>query len=147
MTPPHAHTALQVWFNSGLFANRTAGVPGVQGAGITGAQGIGVSAPIAAAVAAATCGFAIEEHIPKDVKFFIGTLSIIVAIGTPPANARFSGVTISVEGAAPKLQAHAAPAQTQKAIFRILRTDIQIYIVPASILIARLSGTVCRSLS
>ena len=36
-------------------------------------QGIGVSTPRAAAVAAATVGFAIELHIPNGMMFTIGT--------------------------------------------------------------------------
>lgn len=116
MTPPQAQDAFPFWFKIGLFAKRMAGVPGVHGDGMTGRQGIGVIVPIAAAVAAATCGFAIEEHNPKGMIFFIGMLSIIVATGAPPANTRFSGVTVSAAAAVPKLQAQTAPAQTQKAI-------------------------------
>ena len=65
MTPPYTHISLLVLFRSGLLHTRTVGAPGTQGAGVTGVQGIGVSAPIAAAVAAATAGLARLEHIPK----------------------------------------------------------------------------------
>ena len=50
----------------------TVGDPGAQGAAVTGTQGIGVKTPNAAAVAAATCGFAMEVHIPKGMILTIG---------------------------------------------------------------------------
>jgi hypothetical protein len=56
----------------GMFARRTVGAPVTQGAGITGRQGMGVSTPRAAAVAAATAGFAIELHIANGMMFTIG---------------------------------------------------------------------------
>ena len=84
---------------------------------MTGMQGIGCKTPNADAVAAETCGFARDEHMPKGMIFFMGIKSIIVAIGGPPESTLFSGVTMSTEGVIPKLQAHVAPAHTQKAIF------------------------------
>ena len=69
--------------NAGAEPIRTAGEPGVQGAGVTGKHGIGVRTPRAAAVAAATAGFAGEIHIPKGATFVIGLLSRTVAAGTP----------------------------------------------------------------
>lgn len=104
--------ALQSLFSAGLFPIKTLGEPGAQGADISGIQGIGVSTPNAAAVAAATVGFAMELHMPKGWMFFIGTKSTIVAAGFPSANVRFSGVTMSGVGTAPKLQAHMAPRHT-----------------------------------
>ena len=63
ITPPQLHISLLVWFSAGLFPIRTVGHPGAQGAVITGIQGIGVSAPMAAAVAAATCGLDMDIHL------------------------------------------------------------------------------------
>jgi len=57
--PPQAHIHLALLMRAGIFITFT-WPPGAQGAVITGIQGIGVSAPIAAAVAEATVGFAID---------------------------------------------------------------------------------------
>ena len=66
----------------------------------------------AAAVAEATVGFAKEEHMPKGMIFFIGTLSMMVAAGMLEVRTLFSGVTTRLEGAAPKVHWHMAPMQT-----------------------------------
>lgn len=89
--------------------------PGAQGAGMTGTQGIGVRTPSAAAVAAATVGFAMDEHIPKGGMFLIGMLSIMVAAGAP-TRVWFSGVTMSALGATPNEQLIIAPAVTSLGI-------------------------------
>ena len=75
--------------------------PGDQGATTTGIHGMGVSTPMAAAVAAATCGFACVLHIPNGGMFTMGRLSITVAAGTSPPLARFTGKTVSTPGARP----------------------------------------------
>ena len=49
-----------------------------------GTQGWGVRTPIAAAVAAATAGFAIDEHIPQLPTLLMGAQSAILATGFPP---------------------------------------------------------------
>ena len=56
---------------------------------------------MAAAVAAATCGFDGLLHIPKGIIFFIGILSMIVAAGLFSTITLFSGVIIKLEGATP----------------------------------------------
>lgn len=76
--------------------------PGAQGAVMTGMQGIGVSTPIAAAVAAATVGFAIDWHIPKGLMFNIGAKSIMFAIGIF-CTIGLNPTTVRTEGAIPKL--------------------------------------------
>ncbi len=48
---------------------------------VTGVQGIGVSTPSAAAVAAATAGFAGDLHMTNGRMFTNGMLSIIFAAG------------------------------------------------------------------
>src|SRR6185503_7483585 len=98
-----------------MFAIRTVGAPGTHGAGITGTQGIGVNAPNAAAVAAATVGFAIDEHIANGMMFTIGLLSMMFAAGVP-VSVLFAGRTTSELGAAPKLHCNIAPMQTCIAI-------------------------------
>lgn len=72
ITPAQLHIHLHVLFNAGFPPTNTVGDPGAHGAAITGIQGIGVKTPMAADVAAATCGFAIEVHIPKGIMFTIG---------------------------------------------------------------------------
>jgi hypothetical protein len=52
-------------FKAGNLAIITVAEPGVHGPGVTGVQGIGVKTPNAAAVAAATAGFAGDLHIPN----------------------------------------------------------------------------------
>jgi hypothetical protein len=46
-----------------MFPIMTVGEPGAHGAGVTGMQGMGVRTPMAAAVAAATVGLAMDVHI------------------------------------------------------------------------------------
>lgn len=60
MTPPHVHINFEESFNVGILPNNWVGDPGIQGARVMGMQGIGVRAPMAAAVAAITMGFAID---------------------------------------------------------------------------------------
>jgi len=91
---------------------KTVGLPGAQGVTVAGTQGIGVSTPKAAFVAAATCGFAIEEHNPNGGIFTMGLLSMILAAGILLVNTRFCGSTISDDGATPKEQVIVAPKQT-----------------------------------
>jgi hypothetical protein len=95
-----------------MFATSTVGDPGAQGAAVTGTQGMGVRTPSAAAVAAATIGFAIELHIPNGIMFTIGLLSIMLAMGIAVIT-MFAGSTINVPGAAPNEHCSIAPPQTR----------------------------------
>lgn len=108
---------LQVLSKAGSFPIRMVGFPGIQGAVVIGIQGMGVNTPNAAAVAAATVGFAKELHIPKGIIFTIGLLSIIVAAGNLAVVTRFTGNTFSTDGATPKVQVICALVQ---AIFGIV---------------------------
>ena len=56
MTPPHWHKQVHVELRAGCPLISTVGEPGIHGAVVTGMHGCGVSVPMAAAVAAATCG-------------------------------------------------------------------------------------------
>ena len=96
---------------AGMLPICTVGEPGVHGAGMTGRQGIGVNAPIAAEVAAATCGLASDWHMPKGGMFTFGILSMIFAAGDPALTLLFGG-TDSAEGAIPKLHVIIAPLTT-----------------------------------
>jgi hypothetical protein len=73
-------------------------------------HGMGARAPRAAAVAAATTGFARLLHVPKGGTFMNGTLSMIVAAGSGPSG-RPAGSTLSAEGDVPKLHFIMAPMQ------------------------------------
>ena len=101
--PAHMHISMQLLARAGIPPIRTVGAPGVQGAGVAGTHGIGVRTPKAAAVAAATVGLAGLEHMPNGMMFAIGTLSMILAAGAPPAMTRATGKTCNAAGAAPKL--------------------------------------------
>ncbi|HEX3683277.1 MAG TPA: hypothetical protein VHU83_12135 [Bryobacteraceae bacterium] len=107
--------SLELLSSAGIPPMVTVGAPGAHGAGVTGMHGIGVRAPIAAAVAAATVGFAIELHIPKGMTFTIGLPSIMLAAGVPVIT-RFAGSTANEDGAAPKLHCSIAPIHTCIAI-------------------------------
>lgn len=72
MVPPQLHMHLEFALSAGMFLTITLGEPGVHGAIVIGTQGIGVSTPAAAAVAAATCGFAGDLHTPNGLMFTIG---------------------------------------------------------------------------
>ena len=67
----------------------------------TKVHGIGVSAPMAAAVAAATVGFPRLLHIPKVLIFKLGMKSIMVATNRPEVSAALVGKTMSGLGAIP----------------------------------------------
>src|ERR1700735_4045151 len=109
--------SLQLLSSAAMPPMVTVGAPGAQGAAVAGMQGIGVSTPSAAAVAAATVGFAGLLQVPKGMMFINGALSMIVAAGTPPAMVWFVGSTTMLLGAAPKLHWSMAPITTCTAIF------------------------------
>ena len=102
MIPPQLHMSLLVLFRSGFPHTSTVGAPGTQGAAMTGAQGMGVSAPMAAAVAAATVGLAILEHIPK----VGGWLSMMVHWGILATMTVCWEVAGRGQGVMPKEQVH-----------------------------------------
>ena len=88
--------------------------PGVHGAVITGMHGCGVRTPEAAEVAAATCGFDSEVHMPNGATFVMGMLSTIRASGLPPSwISGGAGTTDSVEGVTPNVQVIWAPLTTR----------------------------------
>lgn len=72
MTPAHMHMLVEVLSSVGMLPNITVGAPGTQGETVAGMQGIGVRTPMAAAVAAATIGFAGDMHMPNGIIFTIG---------------------------------------------------------------------------
>ena len=111
---------LHVLFSAGFPPTNTVGEPGAHGAEITGIHGIGVKTPIAADVAAATCGFAMDVHIPKGMMFVIGTLSMIHAAGILLHITLAFGRTLSTDGAIPKLHISCAPEVTMIANLNLL---------------------------
>ena len=111
---------LHVLFTAGFPPTSTVGEPGAQGAAITGMHGIGVNTPRAAAVAAATCGFAREVHIPNGMMFTMGTLSMMQAAGILLHKTFAAGSTFSADGAIPKLHMSCAPDVTMIDTFDLL---------------------------
>jgi len=75
ITPPHAQLHMQVFVNAGAPLICTVGDPGDQGDVVTGMHGCGVNTPIAADVAAATCGFDKVVHIPNGGMLTFGAKS------------------------------------------------------------------------
>ena len=116
MTPPHIHMQVEVLLSAGLLAMRTVGEPGAQGAVVTGMQGMGVSTPSAAAVAEATAGLDGVMHMPKGMMFTMGTKSMMFAAGMLEHMVLFTGRTVKVPGAAPKLHISVAPLTTRLAM-------------------------------
>src|ERR1700682_6336027 len=109
MTPAQLHISWQELFSAGIPPTMTVGEPGTQGAVVIGMHGIGVRTPSAAAVAAATVGFARLMHMPNGGMFTIGLLSMILALGGPPELARFAGSTTKLLGATPNVHIIMAP--------------------------------------
>ncbi len=117
ITPPQLHIHCEVLPSAGLPSISTVGDAGVHGVDVTGMQGMGVNTPCAAAVAAATVGFAIDEHMPKRSIFTKGLLSIMVATAGPSAGV-FLGGTTSGAGAVPKEHPSIAPLHTHNSMDR-----------------------------
>ena len=69
ITPAHMHISVEVLSSVGMLPSITVGAPGTHGATVAGMQGIGVRTPMAAAVAAATIGFAGDMHMPNGMIF------------------------------------------------------------------------------
>ena len=115
MTPAYAQFNLQVLLSAGMPRNNTVGDPGAHGAGSIGVQGMGVKTPNAAAVAAATAGFASEVHMMNGGMLTNGILSIMFALGGPSLST-LGEVTTSVEGPVPNVHCIMAPIHTSCAM-------------------------------
>ena len=111
ITPAQLHMHLDVLSRAGILPIMTVGAPGTQGADVAGIQGMGVNTPMAAAVAEATMGLAIDMHMPKGGMLVIGIKSMMLAAGAV-ALTRFTGNTLSAEGAIPKVHIMTAPEVT-----------------------------------
>ncbi len=109
------HISLELSLRAGMFPTITVGEPGAHGAVVTGMQGMGVNTPDAADVADATEGFASDLHIPNDMIFAIGILSMMLAIGIAVITL-FLGRTIREPGVIPKLHFSIAPLHMIKPI-------------------------------
>jgi hypothetical protein len=121
--PAHMHMFVEVLSSVGMLPSITVGAPGTQGETVIGMQGIGVRTPIAAAVAAATIGFAGDMHIPKGMILTSGTKSMMLASGTSSVMTRLMGRTTSELGAIPMVHIMVAPIQT---CIGIMRTPSQL---------------------
>jgi hypothetical protein len=110
--PPHMHMHWDDAVSAGTPPIVTFAEPGIHGAVIIGMHGCGVSAPMAAAVAAATCGFDGVVHIPN-VAMFVIWWSLIVAAGSgPPPAVTIAGTTTRAHGATPNEHMSCAPLTT-----------------------------------
>jgi hypothetical protein len=87
----------------------TVGFDGIHGDEITGIHGIGVKTPKEAVVAAATVGFAGFEHTPNGAMLTSGMQSVTNAAGNPQTRTGAFGITLSIDGVAPKLHLQSAP--------------------------------------
>ena len=112
MTPAHMHISVDVLSSVGISASKTVGAPGTHGATVIGMQGIGVNTPIAAAVAAATIGFAGDMHMANGMMLTIGMKSMMLASGTSSVITMLVGNTTSELGAMPMVHINIAPMQT-----------------------------------
>ncbi len=116
IVPAHAHIHWQSCVNKGLPSINSA-LPDAIHDDVCGTQGCGVSTPSAAAVAAATCGFARDVHIPKDGMFTPPAASIMVAIVFPSHICVGALVAVNWHGAVPKVHISVAPVVINIAIF------------------------------
>src|ERR1700750_2825992 len=112
MTPPYAQMHWQPWWRTGAGPPSAVGAPGTHGPTVTGVHVPGVSTPRAAAVWAAVIGVARLVHRPNGRMLANGFMSMMFAAGWFSIIMRFSGVTISVPGAIPKLHMVPAPLTT-----------------------------------
>jgi hypothetical protein len=82
-------------------------------------QGMGVNAPIAAAEAAATIGFAMLLHVPKGGIFNTGAWAMILAAGISTITGVI-GKTCKVDGAVPNEHMRTALLVTKNPIVLLL---------------------------
>jgi hypothetical protein len=115
MTPPHAQLHIDPAVSALLPPIVVRNAPGSQVPTIVGTQGIGVSTPSAAAVAAATVGFARLEHMPNGGTLTPGAVSVTTAAGRPSIVTREMGSETSEDGARPNVHWSIAPVTAQKA--------------------------------
>jgi hypothetical protein len=113
MTPPNEQTQVEPDTSAGLPPIVVRGAVGIQVPAMAGTHGIGVSTPRAAAVAAATVGFAMLEHMPNGAMLTIGTMSLMAAAGRPSIVTLLIGRMLSVVGARPKEHCSNAPVVTE----------------------------------
>ena len=109
---PIPHISVASWVKIGLPPTKVVGFAACHGPIGTIEQGCGVKTPNAAAVAAATCGFAMEQHIPKGVILLPSAISIIVATGLEHPKVVTCEVAFNVPGPVPKGHINFAPLTT-----------------------------------
>jgi hypothetical protein len=112
MTPVHIHIHFETLSKAGTSPYITVGAPGTHGVVVAGTHGIGVKTPSAADVAEITSGLVTLLHMPKGAMFSMGAKSMIVAAGIFEQLTPVTGKTVSVDVAAPKVHAKAAPETT-----------------------------------
>jgi hypothetical protein len=73
IVPPYEHIHFDASFNAGILPINTVGTPGIHGPAVIGVHGMGVNTPLAAEVADAVAGFAMEVHVANGIMFTNGT--------------------------------------------------------------------------
>ncbi len=106
--------------STGALFTTAVGAIGVHVPAITGTHGIGVNTPRAAAVAAATVGFAMDVHIPNGIMLKHGLQSMIFAAGRLLAYTQLTGGTTNDDGARPNEHLHIAPLTATRGILSCL---------------------------
>ena len=109
--PAYIHMHLQSCVRQGFPCAKTILPAGIH-ALVAGMHGCGVNTPSAAAVAAATCGFANDEHIPKGLILIIDFASVKVATGLPLIWIIGALVAFNTDGVVPNEHATVAPLFT-----------------------------------
>lgn len=97
---------------AGIPPSITFGEPGAHIPAGTGVHGMGVKDPIAAAVAAATAGFAILQQTPKGIMLAKGATEATVPGGVGLITTG-GGINTSAEGAAPMVHTACDPTTTR----------------------------------
>jgi hypothetical protein len=111
MSPAYEQFNIQLASSIGMPPKKTEADPGLHGPAGAGMHGMGVRTPRAAAVAAATAGFARLIQTPKEGTFSIGMISVILpACMGPPTTG--GGRKVNVPGAAPIVHTAIAPVVT-----------------------------------
>ena len=114
IVPPHVHWHVSEFSRAAYWPIFTFDEPGDHGLVVTGVQGCGVSTPMAAEVAAATCGLDSDMHMPNVGMLTIGLKSMTVPTSMSPAWTGFgAGVGLNdAGGPCPMVHVIGAPFTT-----------------------------------
>jgi hypothetical protein len=94
IVPPHEHVDVDESSRAAWPSIMTSVAPGVQSLS-RGWQGWGVSVPMAADVAAATCGFDSDVHIPNDGRLLVSKSDTVPAAACVPLTSWLDAVNVA----------------------------------------------------